>query len=60
MSVKEANLFALGPLVGDKFCSILKGGALGVTRCFSCKDRRKKAFVVEREEEWHSVEQVYK
>ncbi|KAJ8288447.1 hypothetical protein COCON_G00011060 [Conger conger] len=30
---KEANLFAMGPLVGDNFVRFLKGGALGIASC---------------------------
>lgn len=40
--VKEANLFALGPLVGDNFVRFLKGGALGVTRCLATRQKKKK------------------
>ncbi|XP_035961495.1 oxidative stress-induced growth inhibitor 2 isoform X1 [Halichoerus grypus] len=43
--VKEANLFALGPLVGDNFVRFLKGGALGVTRCLATRQKKKHLFV---------------
>ena len=46
--VKEANLFALGPLVGDNFVRFLKGGALGVTRCLAIRQKKKKHLFVER------------
>jgi len=29
--IKESNLFAMGPLVGDNFVRYLRGGALGIT-----------------------------
>uniref|UniRef100_F7F9W6 Oxidative stress induced growth inhibitor family member 2 n=1 Tax=Monodelphis domestica TaxID=13616 RepID=F7F9W6_MONDO len=45
---KEANLFALGPLVGDNFVRFLKGGALGVTRCLVTRQKRKQHLIVER------------
>ncbi|XP_051466783.1 oxidative stress-induced growth inhibitor 2 isoform X3 [Apus apus] len=38
---KEANLFALGPLVGDNFVRFLKGGALGITRCLAVRQKKK-------------------
>nr|XP_023700285.1 oxidative stress-induced growth inhibitor 2 [Paramormyrops kingsleyae] len=37
--MKEASLFAMGPLVGDNFVRFLKGGALGIA---SCLRRQKK------------------
>ncbi|NXY89246.1 OSGI2 inhibitor, partial [Alcedo cyanopectus] len=37
---REANLFALGPLVGDNFVRFLKGGALGITRCLARRQRK--------------------
>ncbi|XP_028727460.1 oxidative stress-induced growth inhibitor 2 isoform X2 [Peromyscus leucopus] len=46
--VKEANLFALGPLVGDNFVRFLKGGALGVTRCLATRQKKKQHLFVER------------
>ncbi|XP_045417426.1 oxidative stress-induced growth inhibitor 2 isoform X1 [Lemur catta] len=46
--VKEANLFALGPLVGDNFVRFLKGGALGVTRCLTIRQKKKQHLFVER------------
>ncbi|XP_048638729.1 oxidative stress-induced growth inhibitor 2 isoform X2 [Marmota marmota marmota] len=46
--VKEANLFALGPLVGDNFVRFLKGGALGVTRCLATRQKKKQHLIVER------------
>ncbi|KAG8441854.1 hypothetical protein GDO86_010873 [Hymenochirus boettgeri] len=39
-AIKEPNLFAMGPLVGDNFIRFLKGGALAITRCL--ETRRKK------------------
>ncbi|KFW88718.1 Oxidative stress-induced growth inhibitor 2, partial [Manacus vitellinus] len=38
---KEANLFALGPLVGDNFVRFLKGGALGIARCLAIRQKKK-------------------
>lgn len=46
--VKEANLFALGPLVGDNFVRFLKGGALAVTRCLATRQKKKQHLFVER------------
>lgn len=46
--VKEANLFALGPLVGDNFVRFLKGGALGVTRCLATRQKKKQHLFVQR------------
>lgn len=46
--VKEAGLFALGPLVGDNFVRFLKGGALGVTRCLATRQKKKQHLFVER------------
>uniref|UniRef100_A0A2I3G7F8 FAD/NAD(P)-binding domain-containing protein n=1 Tax=Nomascus leucogenys TaxID=61853 RepID=A0A2I3G7F8_NOMLE len=46
--IKEANLFALGPLVGDSFVGFLKGGALGVTRCLATRQKKKQHLFVER------------
>ncbi|XP_036905224.1 oxidative stress-induced growth inhibitor 2 isoform X3 [Sturnira hondurensis] len=46
--VKEAHLFALGPLVGDNFVRFLKGGALGVTRCLAIRQKKKQHLFVER------------
>ncbi|MBZ3871002.1 Oxidative stress-induced growth inhibitor 2 [Sciurus carolinensis] len=46
--VKEANLFALGPLVGDNFVRFLKGGALGVTRCLATRQKKKQHLIIER------------
>ncbi|KAL4671243.1 hypothetical protein H8959_003952 [Pygathrix nigripes] len=46
--IKEANLFALGPLVGDNFVRFLKGGALGVTRCLATRQKKKQHLFVER------------
>lgn len=43
--VKEAHLFALGPLVGDNFVRFLKGGALGVTHCLAARQKKKHLFV---------------
>lgn len=43
--VKEAHLFALGPLVGDNFVRFLKGGALGVTHCLATRQKKKHLFV---------------
>ncbi|KAM3841656.1 oxidative stress-induced growth inhibitor 2 [Vipera latastei] len=45
--IKEPNLFALGPLVGDNFVRFLKGGALGITRHLVAK-QKKHQFIVER------------
>uniref|UniRef100_A0A2I3HSW5 Oxidative stress induced growth inhibitor family member 2 n=1 Tax=Nomascus leucogenys TaxID=61853 RepID=A0A2I3HSW5_NOMLE len=46
--IKEAKLFALGPLVGDSFVGFLKGGALGVTRCLATRQKKKQHLFVER------------
>lgn len=46
--VKEAHLFALGPLVGDNFVRFLKGGALGVTHCLAARQKKKQHLFVER------------
>ncbi|ETE63883.1 Oxidative stress-induced growth inhibitor 2, partial [Ophiophagus hannah] len=46
--IKEPNLFALGPLVGDNFVRFLKGGALGITRHLVAK-QKKHPFIVERD-----------
>lgn len=46
--VKEAHLFALGPLVGDNFVRFLKGGALGVTHCLATRQKKKQHLFVER------------
>ncbi|CAK6438676.1 unnamed protein product [Pipistrellus nathusii] len=43
--VKEAHLFALGPLVGDNFVRFLKGGALGITHCLATRQKKKHLFV---------------
>ncbi|KAF6323559.1 oxidative stress induced growth inhibitor family member 2 [Rhinolophus ferrumequinum] len=43
--VKEAHLFALGPLVGDNFVRFLKGGALGVTHCLAARKKKQHLFV---------------
>ncbi|XP_053324247.1 oxidative stress-induced growth inhibitor 2 [Spea bombifrons] len=40
-SVKEPNLFALGPLVGDNFIRFLKGGALAITRCLELRQKKR-------------------
>ncbi|XP_074800233.1 oxidative stress-induced growth inhibitor 2 isoform X2 [Natator depressus] len=45
---KEANLFALGPLVGDNFVRFLKGGALGIARCLATRQKKKHQLIVER------------
>ncbi|XP_067414356.1 oxidative stress-induced growth inhibitor 2 [Emydura macquarii macquarii] len=45
---KEANLFALGPLVGDNFVRFLKGGALGIARCLATRQKKKRQLIVER------------
>nr|XP_006127558.1 oxidative stress-induced growth inhibitor 2 [Pelodiscus sinensis]XP_025042688.1 oxidative stress-induced growth inhibitor 2 [Pelodiscus sinensis] len=45
---KEANLFALGPLVGDNFVRFLKGGALGIVRCLASRQKKKHQLIVER------------
>ncbi|KAG7470016.1 hypothetical protein MATL_G00134800 [Megalops atlanticus] len=42
---KEANLFAMGPLVGDNFVRFLKGGALGIASCLM-KRLKKKATLI--------------
>ncbi|XP_074843078.1 oxidative stress-induced growth inhibitor 2 [Carettochelys insculpta] len=44
---KEANLFALGPLVGDNFVRFLKGGALGIVRCLASRQKKKHQLIVE-------------
>ncbi|XP_077349120.1 oxidative stress-induced growth inhibitor 2 [Lithobates pipiens] len=46
-SSKEANLFALGPLVGDNFIRFLKGGALAITRCLELRQKKKRHRLVE-------------
>ncbi|XP_065255877.1 oxidative stress-induced growth inhibitor 2 isoform X1 [Emys orbicularis] len=45
---KEANLFALGPLVGDNFVRFLKGGALSIARCLATRQKKKHQLIVER------------
>ncbi|KAH1177657.1 hypothetical protein KIL84_011359 [Mauremys mutica] len=45
---KEANLFALGPLVGDNFVRFLKGGALSIARCLATRQKMKHQLIVER------------
>ncbi|CAH2285541.1 oxidative stress-induced growth inhibitor 2 [Pelobates cultripes] len=40
-SLKEPNLFALGPLVGDNFIRFLKGGALAITRCLETRQKNR-------------------
>ncbi|MBN3287636.1 OSGI2 inhibitor, partial [Polyodon spathula] len=38
---KEANLFSMGPLIGDNFVRFLKGGALGITSCLVKRLKKK-------------------
>ncbi|XP_053571160.1 oxidative stress-induced growth inhibitor 2 isoform X1 [Bombina bombina] len=46
-AIKEPNLFALGPLVGDNFIRFLKGGALAITRCLEIRQKTKRQDIVE-------------
>uniref|UniRef100_H3AH04 Oxidative stress induced growth inhibitor family member 2 n=1 Tax=Latimeria chalumnae TaxID=7897 RepID=H3AH04_LATCH len=46
--VKESNLFAMGPLVGDNFVRFLKGGALSITKCLAKKQKKKGQLIVEK------------
>ncbi|MBN3305642.1 OSGI2 inhibitor, partial [Amia calva] len=43
---KEANLFAMGPLVGDNFVRFLKGGALGIASCLTKRLQKKKGSLI--------------
>ncbi|KAF7246404.1 Oxidative stress-induced growth inhibitor 2 [Varanus komodoensis] len=47
--IKEPNLFAVGPLVGDNFVRFLKGGALGITRYLVTKLKKHHQLIAERE-----------
>ncbi|KAJ8291024.1 hypothetical protein GJAV_G00020530 [Gymnothorax javanicus] len=44
---KEANLFAMGPLVGDNFVRFLKGGALGIASCLMKRQKKKGKLIVD-------------